>query len=157
MSPKEKALELLETLEIKDECPVPLQKIVDHIGYKAQLFPASEKTRHLACGVNRDEKIIMANAGDSKEEQRYAFAHAIAHVVMDETGGNVIDKKANLHPSMEEPAEWDANQFANELLMEGDLFLKKWDQLGGDQRRIAQVFVVSKERISTRAIALGIV
>jgi Zn-dependent peptidase ImmA (M78 family) len=156
MTPSAKATEILEALEIMEACPVPLQKIVDHIGYKAQLFPSSDKTKNLACGVNRDQKVIMANAGDSPEEQRYSFAHAIGHVVLEEEG-NVVDKKTNLHPSIEEQKEWDANQFANELLMGNTIFLKKWDECNGDQPKVARAFCLAKDRIISRASALKLI
>lgn len=156
MTPIEKANAMLDELELKGIAPMPLQKILEHIGYKAQLFPASEKTRNIACGVNRDTKTVMANATDTNAEQRYAFAHAIGHVVLQEQG-NVVDKKTNLHYENEDPNEWEANRFADELLMETMLFLAKWDELRADLSRLANLFAVSKERIHARATLLEII
>jgi len=155
MTPAESACAMLDELGLKGMAPTPLQKILDHIGYKAQLFPASEKTRNIACGVNRDTKTILANSTDTPAEQRYAFAHAIGHVMLQEKG-NVVDKKSNLHHENEDLEEWEANRFADELLMETMLFLGKWDDLKADRSQLANHFGVSKERIQARATILGI-
>jgi len=156
MDATKQASELLETLELKGTNVISLQKVIDHIGYKAQLFPKSEKTRLIACGVNRDTKVIMANAGDPPEEQRYAFSHAIAHVVLHENG-NVVDKRANLSPENEELDEFDANSFADELLMESDTFLRNWDTMNGNVSKLASSYALSKERITARAKKLGLI
>lgn len=155
MDPSDRASTLLDELKLKGTSPVPLQNIIDHLGYKAQLFPASEKTRNIACGLNRDTKTIMANAADAPTEQRYAFAHVIGHVLL-QSEGNVVDTKSNLHHENKDPTELEANRFADELLMETMLFLEKWDQLGGDRSKLANLFGVSKERIQIRATLLGI-
>ena len=156
MTPAQQAKKLLEELELIGTASIPLQKVIDHLNYKAQLFPASDKTRGVACGINRDAKIVLANSVDPAVEQRYAFAHAIGHIVLHE-GGNVIDRYNNLSPKNEEPEEWEANLFADELLMEGNLFLQKWDELNGDISRIANVYGLGKERVQNRAKKLEIV
>ena len=155
MNASDHASQILETLELKGTNVISLQKVLDHIGYKAQLFPLSEKTRSIACGLNRDTKVIMANAGDPPEEQRYAFCHAIAHVVLHQNG-NVIDKKWNLHPDNEEFEEFDANSFADELLMESDQFLRNWDSMNGDIPKLSRTYGLTKERVTTRAKKLGL-
>jgi len=155
MTPQEAATALLEKLDLKDSFPLPLQTVVQSLGYRAQLFPKSEKTRNLACGVNAAEKTLFANASDQSQEQRYSFAHAIGHVVLHE-GKNFVIKKTHLHPSNEDPEEWEANQFADELLMNQDIFLQKWDEFGGASISVAGCFGLSKERITARAQALNI-
>lgn len=155
MNHSEAAIDLLNQLEIKNQHPLPLQKVVDHLGYKVQLFQPGEKTRNLACGINQQEKVLFANSGDAPTEQRYAFAHAIGHAVL-HAGKNMVDKKQNLHFTNEEPVEWEANQFADELLMESRLFLTKWDELNGDISKMSQTFGLTKERITARAKNLDI-
>lgn len=156
MNASEKASQLLETLELKGTNIISLQKVIDHIGYKAQLFPNSEKTRLIACGVNRDTKVIMANAGDPPEEQRYAFCHAIAHVVLHENG-NIVDKRVHLRPENEEFDAVEANSFADELLMESGTFLRNWDTMNGNVSKLASSYALSKERITARAQKLGLI
>jgi Zn-dependent peptidase ImmA (M78 family) len=156
MTPSEQAYELLKTLELDTTLPIPLQKVLEHIGYKAQLFPASDKTRHLSCGINATDKTILANAGDPAPEQRYAFAHAIGHAVL-HPGTNFVDRRQNLHFSVEEPLEeWEANQFADELVMESNGFLRKWDELNGDLGKISSQLALPRERIQARAQLLGL-
>ena len=155
MNPNQAATDLLDQLELKNQHPLSLQKVVDHIGYKVQLFQPGDKTRNLACGVNQDQKILFANSGDPPTEQRYAFAHAIGHVIL-HPGKNLVIKKQCLHFSNEEPEEWEANQFADELLMESRLFLSKWDELHNDVGKMAQAFGLTRERITARATILGI-
>jgi len=155
MSPQKAAQEILEKLDLKDDCPLPLQTVVSSIGYSAHLFPKSEKTRNVACGVNASEKSLFANSNDPSAEQRYSFAHAIGHVVLHE-GKNFVIRKSHLHPTNEIQEEWEANQFADELLMYQDLFLHKWDEFGGAPMQLAGVFGLSKERITARARALSI-
>lgn len=155
MTPSESAAELIVKLELKGLCPLPLQKVVEHLEYTVQLFQPNDKTRSLACGVDQTKKVLMANSADSALEQRYAFAHAIGHIVL-HPGENVIDRKNNLHHTNEEQKEWEANQFADCLLMDEDLFLSKWDECNGDIGKIAGVFGMPKERVSARAVLLGI-
>ncbi len=97
----------------------------------------------------------MANSADTAFEQRYAFAHSIGHIVL-HPGENIIDWKNNLHHENEEPKEWEANQFADALLMDEDLFLSKWDELNNDISKISANFGVSKERVTARATLLGL-
>ena len=156
MTPSESALKLIEELELKNLAPLPLNKVLAHLEYKAQLFQPNEKTRNLACGVNQKEKVVMANSADSPAEQRYAFAHAIAHAVL-HPGENMVDRKNNLHHTNEDPKESEANQFADELVMENGVFLTKWDELNGDLNRLGSAFGVTKERITARASKLGII
>ena len=155
MNHTQAATDLLDQLGLKNQHPLPLQKVVDHIGYKVQLFQPGDKTRNLACGVNQDQKILFANSGDPPTEQRYAFAHAIGRVIL-QPGKNVVVKKQFLHFSIEEPDEWEANRFADELLMESTLFLTKWDELNSDIGKMAQAFGLTRERITARATFLGI-
>lgn len=155
MNHTEAANDIIDQLKLRNQCPLPLQKVVEHIGYKVQLFQPNEKTRTLACGVNQQEKILFANSSDSAMEQRYAFAHAIGHVVL-HPGENIIARKLTLHYTNEEKKEWEANQFADELLMETTLFLSKWDELSENQRKMGQAFGLTKERIAARATLLGI-
>lgn len=155
MNPTQAAADLLDQLGLKNQNPLPLQKVVDHIGYKVQLFQPGDKTRNLACGVSQDQKIIFANSADQPVEQRYAFARAIGHAVL-HPGKNTVVKKSSLHFSNEEPEEMEANLFADELLMESTLFLTKWDELHNDIGRMAQAFGLTRERITARATILGI-
>lgn len=156
MTASEHASKLLKELELEGTNVISLQRVIDHIGYKAQLFPKSEKTRMIACGVNRDTKVIMANAGEPAAEQRYAFCHAIGHVVLHENG-NVVDKKANLSPENEEYEEFEANSFADELLMESDLFLRNWDAMNANISKLANTYALSRERVTARARKLGLI
>ena len=155
MNPNQAATDLLDQLGLKNQFPLPLQKVVDHIGYQVQLFQPGDKTRNLACGVSHDQKTIFANSADQPAEQRYAFARAIGHAVL-HPGKNIVVKKSSLHFSNEEPEEMEANLFADELLMESVLFLTKWDELNMDIGKMAQAFGLTKERITARATILGI-
>ncbi len=156
MSPQQAAINILEELELKNQCPLPLQSVINHLGYHAQLFPKSDKTRNVACGVNADQKVIFANSNDDKAEQRYSFAHAIGHTVL-HPGKNFVIRKAHLHHTNEVLEEWEANQFADELLMNSDVFLRKWDEWGSVTSQVAGVFGLSKERINVRAKALQLI
>jgi Zn-dependent peptidase ImmA (M78 family) len=156
MTPAETAYDLLKTLGLEGTCPVPLQKILEHIGYRAQLFPVSEKTRNLSCGINPKDKVVFANAGDPAAEQRYAFGHAIAHAVL-HPGRSVVDRRQNLHHTVEDPLdEWEANQFADELLMETHAFLQKWEELRGDIGRLTNHLALPRDRVLVRVYQLGL-
>jgi Zn-dependent peptidase ImmA (M78 family) len=156
MTPAESAYQLLKTTSLENTCPVPLQTLLSHLGFKAQLFPQDERTRNLSCGVNFSEKLLFANALDPAPEQRYAFAHAIGHVVL-HPGNNRVDRRQHLHHAIESPMEaWEANQFADALLMDSRLFALKWEELRGDLSRLASAWVVPKERLIVRAKALGL-
>lgn len=124
---KDKVSILVKEIGCQDEFPVPVEKIIIHLGYKLFEFPPSEKTNDISGAVYHNKKAICVNKKDSIRRQFFTIAHEIGHIVLHGEDENFVDYRRDLNVGSSEK-ELESNFFAANLLMPEDVFRKKWDE-----------------------------
>lgn len=134
--------------------PVPLQRIVNHIGFKWHYFEPDNKLRDVSGAVNHEKKIIYSNNKETFSRQRFTVAHEIGHISLHHEG-NIIDRRSVFNRPHDDK-EYSANLFAAELIMPGEEFERVWiDSVEGIEFA-ANHFGVSFGAVRTRAEFLGL-
>lgn len=112
---------------------------------------------HLKLLDDENKYEIAINSKHAKTRQRFSMAHEYAHYLLHKklihtmTEGEQI-----LHRSEERnPIEYQANQFASDILMPETTFKEQVKQLEGNISHLAKAFNVSQIAVRYRAKSLG--
>lgn len=151
-----KANELLIKVGILGEIPVPVEKIVEYLGFECHLFKPDIKTKDIAGAVNHRNQKIFINNSDSPKRQLFTVAHEIGHIVLQGDQKDYIDYRRNNLLDPQDIKEKEVNYFAGCLLMPSDIFSYQWKLLKGDMSKLSELFGVSTSAITVRANILGL-
>lgn len=134
------------------EYPVPLVRIANALGYTVSTFNPTFETLAISGAVLYDKKLILLNSTELNIRQNFTLAHEIGHIVLEHrNNGAIIDKREDiLSPSLNS-AEWDANEFAAELLMPEQEFQRKWSSSNRSIEETARYFQTSYSSTELRA------
>lgn len=154
---KSKARLLLEKHDLAGEYPVPLEILAKKMGYSCYTFEPDDVTQDVAGVVVYDEKKIWLNAHDSPVRQRFTLAHEIGHIHLHNQGEAIIDFRKNFSPEVTDPKEVEANQFAADLLMDREHFVRFWLESDFEVESAAKAFGVSEEAAEIRAKELKLI
>ncbi len=150
---QQKANELLTKIGIVGEIPVPVEKIVEYLGFECHLFVPNIETQDIAGAVNHRNKKIFVNEFDSPKRQLFTVAHEIGHIVLQGDQKDYVDYRRN---NSSDSKEKEANYFAGCLLMPDDIFSYQWKLLNGDIVKLSELFGVSTPAVAVRANILGL-
>ncbi len=150
---QQKASELLTNVGIVGEIPVPVEKIVEHLGFECHSFEPDSQTNDIAGAVNHRNKKIFINESDSPKRQLFTVAHEIGHIILQGDQKDYIDYRRNNSSDIKER---EANYFAGCLLMPDDIFIYQWKLQKSDINKLAELFGVSTSAVVVRANVLGL-
>lgn len=146
---KTRAEELLDELDLGGVYPVPVERILDRLGFTLNGFKPDASIGDIAGAVDHESKTVWVNVDDPPVRQRFTIAHEIGHIKL-HAGDSVIDYRGNLTGYVD-GKEAEANRFAADLLMPPIDFVKAWFRLDCEASRVANHFGVSKEAATIRA------
>lgn len=127
-----KAKELLEEIGIEEITDIPMKKIVSSLGAIYMEEPLSNSDGKIVRGKKKTLIIVNSNIL-YEEKKRFTIAHEIGHLLLhdklDLEVHNENSNTLNWFKNTEKQAkrgrqEWEANDFASELLMPEKLFRK---------------------------------
>lgn len=170
MAPKSKperaAEQILDTLGIT-EPPVPIQKVVRHLGLQLQHSELGDDVSGVLV-VQAGRGLIGVNAADSPVRQRFSVAHECGHYVLHRNSAKLFIDKVYLafrdgrSSTGQYRQERDANAFAAALLMPESMLrsvlgAKQYDlEDDDDLEEFAKTFDVSKQALTYRIANLGL-
>jgi Zn-dependent peptidase ImmA (M78 family) len=171
MPPKQDAEAQAQQLLLQfgiDEPPIPVERIVRHLGLKLEATEFGDDVSGILV-VEAGRGIIGVNSSHSRVRQRFSIAHELGHFVLHSANARLfIDKKyfAAFRDSRsstgENKREREANAFAAALLMPTDLVTRIVDHhqfdLADDAyvETLANLFQVSKQAMTIRMVNLGL-
>lgn len=132
--------------------PVPVEKIVEHLGFKCYFFAPDDRTIHISGAVDHTEKKIYINKEDSLQRQLFTVAHEIGHIVLHGATKDYVDYR----DYSSNPKETEANSFAGNLLMPRSMFQYIWKTTQGNIKELARFFGVSASAVGVRSTILGL-
>ena len=149
--------ELYEQYNVPRVYPVPLLDIVKALGYTAQYFVVKPDNQDLAGATYYKEKKIFISPIEFGGRYNFTLAHEIGHIVLghDKENDREYDTRAEIIAPERKTNEYDANEFAAELLMPEDEFRKIWEK-NHDLIELAVAFNVTIAATKVRMAKLGI-
>lgn len=150
---QKKANTLLKKAEVAGEIPVPIEKIVEHLGYVCESFTPDISSIDVAGAVDHRNKKILLNQNDPPKRQRFAIAYEIGHLVLQSDQKDYADYR---HLKISDPIEKELDYFAACLLMPEEAFSVQWKLLHRDVNKLSDLFGVSTTAVSARIAALNL-
>ena len=153
----EKINKLYEQYNIPRVYPVPLLDIVKALGYVAQYFIVNSSNEDLAGATYYKEKQIFISPIEFGGRYNFTLAHEIGHIVLGHGKDNEreYDTRAEIIAPEIKTKEYDANEFAAELLMPEEKFREIWKERE-NILELANFFDVSQSAAKVRMARLGI-
>lgn len=102
---------------------------------------------------------ICVNKSHAPNRKRFTVAHELGHYFLhrDRLAVGIIDGILNREQGTTDPIEYEANEFAADLLMPEEMFRELWAKQECSVSFIADFFLVSESAIITRARFLKLV
>ena len=143
----------IDLSQIDDIFVVPVGEICEKLGIKAEF----KKLEDGHSGYfDFESKAIFINENYSGSRNLFTVAHEIGHYILHEGLKNRFDQY-HKYTQEELKMEWEANDFAGELLMPKYKFESIFRELQGNIKKIAEWFGVSQRAIEVRGFYLGLV
>ncbi|WP_153766953.1 ImmA/IrrE family metallo-endopeptidase [Endozoicomonas sp. OPT23] len=148
---------LLNSAGAGGQLPVPVDKVIDHLGYSFEYFQPDTSTRSIAGAVSHNEKTVYLNSEDTARRQLFTLAHEIGHIVLHlNEGSDDQDFVDYRKPGPKTSKEKEADTFAAEILMPEQHFINAWKKWTGIPSLVAASFGVSEQSVKIRARVLGL-
>jgi Zn-dependent peptidase ImmA (M78 family) len=145
------------------EIPVPVWRIPEKLGYTMYDFAVNEDNEHVSGAVLYDKKQILLNPKENARRRIFTLAHEIGHIVLEHRAGNdrMVDTRSDLVFPLKRTKEYEANEFAGELLMPEEEFRKEWNEKKGLSLtdrvgHMTKEFGVSFSAVTVRLEVLGL-
>ena len=153
---KEKIDEIYEKYNISRVYPVPLLDIVKALGYEARYFIVKPDNMNLAGATYYKEKRIFVSPIEFGGRGNFTVAHELGHIILghDKDNDREYDTRAEIIAPERKTKEYDANEFAAELLMPAEKFKEVWEEKQ-DLLSLALFFNVSIMATNVRMSRLG--
>lgn len=151
----------------RESFPFPIVEFANKIGLK--VFIDDELPDTLSGAISKEGDIyhIILNGKHSENRMRFTLAHELGHYFNDK---DFLDKEGKIEDESRQSKNWlyrkwgsqpcddvdmnkrdvMANQFAAEILMPQDVFIKKWKELSTPEE-VAKYFKVSPDAVRVRA------
>ncbi len=137
--------------------PVPLLSISAALKYEVQYFELNKTTEDLSAVTFYKKKQIFISPNESGGRFRFTLAHELGHILLGH--GNDRDSEFDTRENMWNPnkksPEYEADEFAAELLMPEEKFKGVWNATK-DVPTTAVFFNVSKAAVKKRIERLEI-
>lgn len=100
---------------------------------------------------------IVINRSHHRNRQRFSMAHEYIHyqVHRDQIENMPKGEKILFRNNERNPIEWQANNFAGQILMPTDVFKYSLHAVGGSLSKVSDIFKISSEAARVRAESLG--
>ena len=153
---KEKIDEIYEKYNISRVYPVPLLDIVKALGYEARYFIVKPDNINLAGATYYKEKKIFISPIEFGGRYNFTLAHELGHIILghDKDNDREYDTRAEIIAPERKTKEYDANEFAAELLMPATKLKEIWEEKQ-DIILLASFFNVSIMATNVRMSRLG--
>lgn len=137
--------------------PVPLLEIVEALGYRAGYFIVNADNEDLAGATYYKEKRIFVSPIEFGGRYKFTLAHEIGHIVLghDRDNEREYDTRAEIVAPEYKTREYEANEFAAELLMPAEKFKEVWENRK-NTLELANFFDVTHAAAKVRMERLGI-
>ncbi len=170
MNPRDRAVELLEKLKIK-EAPIPVEEIAEKMGAKLSYEPFEGQDEISGMLFRDGERIVIGiNSAHANTRQRFTIAHEIGHLMLHK-GAMFVDKTVRLNRDSKssmaiDPREIEANGFAAELIMPREIVTKEVTKRLSKKSGVTEIslvealastFEVSTHAMEIRLTNLGII
>lgn len=150
-------LKLVKNNGIK-EVPLDLNEILKLL--KVSLIYKSYEAPGTSGGLSYDSQrniwIISVNRDHHPRRQRFTIAHEIGHYCLHKDRLNTFDDTIFFRNDTKDHMEWQANQFAAEILMPEDYVIKFWNEGCKTEGSLAMKFDVSVLAIRFRLRQLNL-
>ena len=148
---------LYEEYKIPRIYPVQLLDIVKALGYTAHYFVVKPDNEDLAGATYYKEKQIFISPIEFGGRYNFTLAHEIGHIVLGHGKDNEreYDTRAEIIAPERKTKEYDANEFATELLMPEEKFREIWESRK-NINELAFFFDVTQAEVKVRMQGLGI-
>src|SRR5579864_3458806 len=158
---RRKARELLKVANIR-EVPVNVERLAHVAGARIHYEPFDGQISGMVHRRQSGLAIIGVNSAHSIGRQPFTIAHELGHLILHKDEALHVDEKSPIGFRNEESSlatkapEIEANQFAAELLMPGDLLAKQIasisDDMGAEDAvtELADRFQVSEQAMTLR-------
>ena len=153
----DKIKELYDRYNIPRVYPVPLLDIVKALGYTAHYFIVNSDNEHLAGATYYKEKRIFVSPIEFGGRGNFTVAHELGHIILghDKDNDREYDTRAEIIAPDDKTREYDANEFAAELLMPAEKFKEVWENRK-NIKELANFFDVTQAAAKVRMQRLGI-
>ncbi len=148
-----KAKQLLEETGLGDTYPLPIEIIVEYLGFQCHFYIPDKDIEDISSAVSHTKKKIYINQNNTNEQQLFSIAHKVGHIVLHGDNHDYIDSPNFNNNSKGEEAEL----FAMELLMPEEIFHLKWNQTNQNYKKLANFFGVNEVNIKKRAMHIGLI
>jgi len=152
VSIQEKAAALLAETGLEGNFPLPVEKVVQHLGFECHFYIPDKDIEDIASAVSYLKRKIYVNQNNSIPQQRFSIARKIGCLVLH---GDNQDYIGYLRLT-DDPKDKAAETFAQNLLMPEKTFREQWTKTKHDIVAMANFFGVSQFLISSRASSLGL-
>ena len=148
---------IYKTYGIFRTIPAPLTAIAQALGYVVKYFLLTAENRHISGVTFYKKKEILINPDEYGRRYSFTLAHELGHIVLGHDCDSVdeYDTRDDINNPKQGTREYDANEFAAELLMPAEAFLNEWNQCS-DIAQLAETFDVSIAAAKVRLKKLGV-
>ncbi len=153
----EKVLEFAKNRRIK-KVPLDVYKLAEELKIKILEESFDEEEKELSGILYEDSKkgwVIRINRCHHPNRKRYTVAHEIGHWCLHKHDKKLFKDKIFFRGGEKSKTEWQANQFASEILMPEDEFRRKVNSGITKVEDLAKEFKVSTIAVRIRAKKLG--
>lgn len=149
--------DMYKTYGIKKTIPTPLTAIAQALGYAVKYFLLNAENRHISGVTFYKEKEILINPDEYGRRYSFTLAHELGHILLGHSGDceDEYDTRDDVNNPHQGAREYDANEFAAELLMPAKEFTEEWDKCK-DVAQLAEMFDVSITATKVRLKKLGV-
>ncbi|WP_319372105.1 ImmA/IrrE family metallo-endopeptidase [uncultured Ilyobacter sp.] len=154
---------LREEFDLKDTVNLPVIKLANELGLKVRALDLNALRKGLSGVLRKNSEgqgEIIIDINHHPNRQRFTIAHEIAHFILHnnrKVDENMFETRINFTDKAENEKEKEANRFAAELLVPGDLLTREWDSLLiKETRLLALKFNVSESVLRRRVGELGL-
>lgn len=144
--------ELLEMCQIKT-FPVDLTKILNYLEIQLIEVPFAND---LSGSLDVVNKKIYIDKSHSQTRKNFTIAHELGHYCLHQDISDKFEDKIFFRSSITDEHEFQANNFAGELLMPKDEFIKKINEGLNTIQELADYFNVSTLAVRVRAKQLNL-
>jgi Zn-dependent peptidase ImmA (M78 family) len=137
--------------------PVPLdvKAIANKFGIEIQYADLKDKLSGILSKTGKNNWVIQVNENHHPNRQRYTIAHELAHFCLHRHLKPVFEDQTFFRGVELCKEEWQANEFASNILMPEDKFRELVRSGKNDIEDVAQEFGVSTLALRIRAKSLG--
>lgn len=127
-----------------NELPIDLEKLVEKLSIQLKKKSLDDE---ISGELYRDQEegnwVIVVNRNQTEARQRFTIAHELGHYVLHRNESDVFEDEIFFRSDEKDLSEYQADNFAAELLMPKELFASALNEKGCSIETLAKKFGVS--------------